>query len=366
MAHGGTVPQRVGEYLLERRLGAGGMGVVYLARSTAGRAVALKVVRPEYAEDEGFRNRFRREVAAARQVSGAFTAAVVDADPEGDPPWLATLYVPGGSLADRVQESGPLPVAEAARLAAELAEALRDIHRQGIVHRDLKPGNVLLAEDGVRVIDFGISRALADSRQLTESGTVLGSPPFMAPEQLTARESVSAPADVFALGAVVAFAAAGHSPFAPDGSVEDPLAVAYRVVHEEPLLDEVPEVLRGLVRRCLAKEPERRPDVESVLRMAGTAVARVSEDAGRAADGTGGSGGSGGTGEGDGDDGDQEGERDSDRDGDADAGGDGDGGRTEGGARGDAVTPPSGVPELAPPGGGDAAPAPPAPSGPGG
>ncbi|MEO3753335.1 serine/threonine-protein kinase [Streptomyces sp. B6B3] len=273
---GSDVPERLGDYLLERRLGSGGMGVVYLARTVAGRQVAVKVIRRDYAEDPGFRARFHREVAAARRVSGAFTAPVVDADPEGSPPWLATLYVPGGSLTDRIDHEGPLDARSAARVGAQLAEALQDIHRCGLVHRDLKPGNVLLAEDGVRVIDFGISRALAASRRLTESGAVLGSPPFMAPEQLTGDGEVTEAADVFALGAVVAFAATGRSPF-ESGEMpgSDPLAVAYRVVHERPRLDDVPEPLHDLVVRCLAKDPERRPTVAAVLRMA----ARADSDA---------------------------------------------------------------------------------------
>ncbi|WP_062210611.1 protein kinase [Streptomyces sp. NBRC 109706] len=273
---GESAPARIGAYVLERRLGSGGMGVVHLARTVAGRQVAIKVIRREYAESEDFRARFRREVAAARRVSGAFTAPVVDADPDGDPPWLATLYVPGGSLTERIDREGPLTAREAAGVGAELAEALLDIHRCGLVHRDLKPGNVLLAEDGVRVIDFGISRALADSHRLTEDGAVLGSPPFMAPEQLTGDGEVTEAADVFALGAVVAFAVTGHSPFEagrlPGG---DPLAVAYRVVHEEPDLSDVPDSLRGLVGLCLAKDPAQRPEVAAVLRMAAFADTRA-------------------------------------------------------------------------------------------
>ncbi len=278
-AGGADMPERLGAYVLERRLGSGGMGVVYLARTVAGRQVAVKVIRREYADDPGFRDRFRREVAAARRVSGAFTAPVMDADPEGDPPWLATLYVPGGSLTDRVDREGPLDPREAARVGAQLAEALQDIHGCGLVHRDLKPGNVLLAEDGVRVIDFGISRALAASRRLTESGAVLGSPPFMAPEQLTGNGEVTEAADVFALGAVVAFAVTGRSPFdsgeMPGG---DPLAVAYRVVHEKPRLDELPGSVRDLVAGCLAKDPKRRPTVAAVLRMAAWADSRAQAD----------------------------------------------------------------------------------------
>ncbi|MDT0269575.1 protein kinase [Streptomyces sp. DSM 44915] len=277
MADGGeTRPERIGGYVIERRLGSGGMGVVHLARSVAGRQLAIKVIRREYAENPGFRARFRREVEAARRVSGAFTAPVVDADPDGDPPWLATLYVPGGSLTERVDRQGPLGAREAAGVGAELAEALLDIHRCGLVHRDLKPGNVLLAEDGVRVIDFGISRALGDSHRLTEDGAVLGSPPFMAPEQLSGDGEVTAAADVFALGAVVAYAVTGHSPFdSGRGLGDDPLAVAYRVVHEEPELSDVPPALRDLVRLCLAKDPEERPEVAAVLRMAAWADTRA-------------------------------------------------------------------------------------------
>ncbi|MGK5532604.1 protein kinase domain-containing protein [Streptomyces sp. URMC 129] len=275
-AGGSAPPERLGDYVLERRLGSGGMGVVYLARTVAGRQLAVKVIRREYAEDPGFRDRFRREVAAARRVSGAFTAPVVDADPEGDPPWLATLYVPGGSLTDRIERDGPLTAREAARVGAQLAEALQDIHRCGLVHRDLKPGNVLLAEDGVRVIDFGISRALSDSHRLTELGAVLGSPPFMAPEQLTGDGEVTTAADVFALGAVVAYAVTGHSPFEAGGMPGgDPLAVAYRVVHEDPDLGDLPDSLRDLVSLCLAKDPGRRPEVSALLRMAEWADTRA-------------------------------------------------------------------------------------------
>ncbi|GAA3858283.1 protein kinase domain-containing protein [Streptomyces sedi] len=271
-----TRPERIGDYVIERRLGSGGMGVVHLGRTVAGRRVAIKVIRREYVENPGFRARFRREVAAARRVSGAFTAPVVDADPDGDPPWLATLYVPGGSLTERIDRDGPLAPREAAGVGAELAEALLDIHRCGLVHRDLKPGNVLLAEDGVRVIDFGISRALDDGHRLTEDGAVLGSPPFMAPEQLTGDAEVTAAADVFALGAVVAYAVTGHSPFDTDGTAGgDPLAVAYRVVHEEPDLSDVPDSLRDLVGLCLVKDPEQRPGVAAVLRMAAWADTRA-------------------------------------------------------------------------------------------
>jgi len=261
--------RRIGEFTVERRLGAGGMGVVYLARSAAGRQVALKVIRPEYADDPHFRARFRREVAAARKVSGAFTASVVDADPHGDPPWLATQYIVGESLAARVRTGGPLPTEDIARLAGQLAEALRDIHRQGIVHRDLKPANVLLADDGVRVIDFGIARSVTQSRALTRSGSMVGTPAFMAPEQLNGPHGVSPATDVFALGSVLAFAALGRSPFEePDAAGLEPIAVAFAVVHKDPDLSGVPGPLRALVHRCLAKAPGRRPGVDEVLRLA--------------------------------------------------------------------------------------------------
>uniref|UniRef100_UPI0011E03973 protein kinase domain-containing protein n=1 Tax=Streptomyces sp. WAC01526 TaxID=2588709 RepID=UPI0011E03973 len=252
-------------------------GVVYLARSLWGRKYAVKLIRAEHAADPEFRTRFRREVAAARRVSGAFTAPVVDADPDGDPPWLATLYVPGPSLAQRVETSGCIQDGrELAIFAGQLAEALRAIHREGLVHRDLKPGNILIAEDGPRVIDFGITRAVTDSRRITKSGASLGTPPFMAPEQF--REGadgleVTAASDVFALGAVVAYAAMGHSPFeGGPGEGSDPLIVAYRVVYEEPRLDGLPPELAALVTSCLEKDPAGRPTLETVECMAATAA----------------------------------------------------------------------------------------------
>ncbi|MFJ2025159.1 serine/threonine-protein kinase [Streptomyces sp. NPDC087897] len=255
----GEDPRSMGSYTLEGRLGAGGMGVVYLARTLSGRKVAVKVIRPELAQDPGFRDRFRREVEAARRVSGAFTAPVVDADPESDTPWLATLYVPGPSLAERVLARGPLTTAEVRRLAAGLAEALRDIHRAGLVHRDLKPGNVLLAEDGPRVIDFGISRA-ADATQLTHAGTVVGTPPFMAPEQFRSAD-VGPAADVFSLGSVLVYAATGHGPFDGDSSH----AIGFRVVYEQADLTGLSEEVGRLVVPCLAKDPALRPTVGQLL-----------------------------------------------------------------------------------------------------
>jgi phosphate ABC transporter phosphate-binding protein len=252
-------PSAVGGYRLERRLGAGGMGVVFLGRSVSGRLLAIKVIRPDLVTDEGFRIRFRREVEAARQVSGAFTAPVVDADPDAEQPWLATLFVPGPSLHRHVTDTGPLGPTAVRRLAAGLAEALRDIHRAGLVHRDLKPGNVLLADDGPRVIDFGIARAVT-AAPLTTTGVVIGTPGYMAPEQL--RTGGTGPeGDVFALGSVLVFAATGHGPF--DG--ESSYGVGYRVVHEDPDLTGVPGGLRPLVAGCLAKEPGGRPTVDELL-----------------------------------------------------------------------------------------------------
>src|SRR5580700_5691895 len=175
-------PAAVGPYRLLGRLGTGGMGRVFLGQSPGGRLVAVKVIRPELADEPGFRARFAREVSAARKVSGLFTALVVDADAEAELPWLATAYVAGPSLAEAVEEHGPLPVSSVLTLAAGLAESLEEIHAAGLVHRDLKPSNVLLAQDGPRVIDFGISRA-AGAAPLTHPGLVMGSPGFMSPEQ---------------------------------------------------------------------------------------------------------------------------------------------------------------------------------------
>ncbi|MGW0422518.1 protein kinase domain-containing protein [Streptomyces sp. NPDC003015] len=263
-------PESVGGYRIESRIGTGGMGVVYLGRSASGRAVAVKVVHTRYADNPEFRARFRQEIAAARRVSGAFTAPVVDADPEAARPWMATAFVPGRTLAELVDESGPLDWPALRRLGTELAEALREIHRAEVVHRDLKPSNVLLLEsegdDGaVRVIDFGISRA-ADSDVRTQTGMVMGSPPFMAPEQFSRPHEVGSAVDVFSLGAVLVYAATGHSPF----EAENAYLAAYNTVHGEPRLGEVPEQLRPLVSRCLAKEPADRPTSGEVLeRLAG-------------------------------------------------------------------------------------------------
>jgi outer membrane protein assembly factor BamB len=255
------LPEYAGHYRLESCLGSGGMGVVHLARSTSGMRVAVKVVHASYAKDSEFRGRFRQEVAAARRVSGAFTAPVVDADPEAGRPWMATLYIPGPTLSQQVKRNGPMDPAQLRRLMAGLAEALRDIHRVGVVHRDLKPSNVLLAEDGPKVIDFGISRP-KDSELRTETGKLIGTPPFMAPEQFRRPREVGPAADVFALGSLMVHAATGRGPFDSDS----PYVVAYQVVHDEPDLTGVPESLAPLVLRCLAKEPGDRPTPDELMR----------------------------------------------------------------------------------------------------
>jgi outer membrane protein assembly factor BamB len=237
------------------------MGVVYRGRSRSGREVAVKVVHAQYAQDPVFRTRFRQEIEAVRKVSGAFTAPVVDADPEADRPWMATQYVPGRSLAERIREQGPLRGAELRRLALGLVEALRDIHRAGVVHRDLKPANVLMAEDGPRVIDFGISRA-TENLTLTETGQMIGTPPFMSPEQFTDARSVGPASDVFSLGALLAYATTGRGPF----DAESPYLTAYRVINDPPVLDGVPRQLRAILERCLTKEREDRPGLDELAR----------------------------------------------------------------------------------------------------
>jgi serine/threonine protein kinase len=248
---------KIGPYRIVGRLGSGGMGWVYLGRSPAGREVAVKVVRPELAAEGEFRERFAREVAAARVVSGAYTAAVIDADTEAELPWLATMYVPGPSLAEAVRTDGPLPEPQVRQLGAGLVEALQAIHAARVVHRDLKPANVLLASDGPRVIDFGISR-VDGAPGLTRAGVVVGTPPFMSPEQIKGAQ-VGPPSDVFSLGGVLVYALTGRP---PHGGGE---AVRYRVVLAEPELDGVPRGMRELIGCCLAKRPEERPQLTDLI-----------------------------------------------------------------------------------------------------
>ncbi|MFF5856615.1 serine/threonine-protein kinase [Streptomyces sp. NPDC012751] len=246
-------PRVVGSFRLHRRLGAGGMGVVYLGSDKKGQRVALKVIRPDLAEDQEFRSRFAREVSAARRIRGGCTARLVAADLEAERPWFATQYVPGPSLHDRIAEEGALGAADTAAIGAALSEGLVAVHEAGVVHRDLKPSNILLSPKGPRIIDFGIAWATGAST-LTHVGTAVGSPGFLAPEQVRGA-TVTPATDVFSLGATLAYASTGDSPFG-HGSSE---VMLYRVVHEEPQLSGVPDALAPLVRACLAKDPEERP-----------------------------------------------------------------------------------------------------------
>ncbi|MFJ8112612.1 serine/threonine-protein kinase [Streptomyces sp. NPDC096132] len=260
---GADEPTAVGPYRLLGRLGAGGMGRVYLGRSAGGRTVAVKIVHPHLALDEEFRARFRREVEAARRVGGAWTAPVLDADPEAAVPWVATAYAAGPSLAAAVASAeGPLPEHTVRVLGAGLAEALAAVHELGLVHRDVKPSNVLLTVDGPLLIDFGIARATDGTASLTSTGVSVGSPGYMAPEQILGK-GVSGAADVFSLGAVLAYAATGEPPFPGDSSA----ALLYKVVHEEPALGDLAAgELRDVVEACLAKDPSARPAPGEVAR----------------------------------------------------------------------------------------------------
>jgi serine/threonine protein kinase len=246
-------PRQVGGFRLQARLGAGGMGRVYLGYSPGGRPVAVKVVHPDLARDPEFMQRFRREVAAAQAVSDAYTAAVVGAGPDDSPPWLATTFVPGPPLSDLVAQAGPLPEDAVWRLAGGLAEALQAIHAQGLVHRDLKPGNILIAADGPRVIDFGISRTTSGT-VVTATQMTIGTPAYMSPEQAQGLP-VGPASDIFSLGSVLAFAATGAAPFGGG----EMFAVGLRVVHGKPDLTGVPESLRPVIDACLAKDPAARP-----------------------------------------------------------------------------------------------------------
>ncbi|MFF7795314.1 protein kinase [Streptomyces sp. NPDC007991] len=267
-------PSVVGPYRLLGRLGSGGMGRVYLGRSAGGRTVAVKIVHPHFALDEEFRARFRREVAAARRVGGAWTAPVLDADPDARVPWVATAYAAGPSLSAAVTEGGALPAHTVRVLGAGLAEALAAVHELGLVHRDVKPSNVLLTLDGPLLIDFGIARATDGTASLTSTGVSIGSPGYMSPEQILGK-GVTGAADVFSLGAVLTYAATGEPPFPGDSSA----ALLYKVVHEEPELGDLDGPLRELTAACLAKDPDTRPaPAELARRLAPEGAARLVAD----------------------------------------------------------------------------------------
>src|SRR6201985_2430162 len=253
-------PERIGPYVVLGRLGSGSMGQVYLGRSAAGRLVAVKTIRVELAEEAGFRTRFAQEVAAAREVSGVCTAAVVKPAPEAALPWLATAYVPAPSLARLVLACGSLPVATVRWLAAGCAEALASIHGAGLVHRDLKPSNVLVAPDGPRVIDFGVARAAERMGRTTARGAV-GTPAYMAPEQARDTSAASVASDVYSLGATLLFAATGHSPYS-GATVMDVLA---RLATEEPDLSGLPDELSELIAACMHRVPRQRPTSTAML-----------------------------------------------------------------------------------------------------
>ena len=254
-------PRMIGEFRLHSRLGAGGMGQVYLGFSPAGRAVAIKVIHSQFAADPEFLRRFSHEVTAARSVGGMYTAPVVDSSVTDASPWLATAYVPGPPLSAIVAEHGPLPEAAVWRLAAGLAEALRAVHAAGVIHRDLKPANVLLADDGPHVIDFGISRPFHGT-QLTSAGMVIGTPGYMSPEQ--AKTGPAGPeSDIFSLGCVLTYAATGNPPFGG----ENPASVLFRIVSAEPDLSSVPPRLRQVIEACLKKDPAQRPGPAQVIAM---------------------------------------------------------------------------------------------------
>jgi serine/threonine protein kinase len=252
-------PVQVGVYRLLGRLGAGGMGQVFLGVSRGGRKVAVKILRAELVTDAAFRGRFAREVAAARTVNGFYTAPVIDADPEATPPWMVTAYVEGPSLAAAVAERGPFSEPEVRDLAAALSEGLAAIHEGGLVHRDFKPANIILASDGPRIIDFGIARAVGTST-MTAQGTIVGTFTYMSPEQVTG-STVGPQSDVFSLGSVLTFAATGHGPF----DAETLPAIMHRIFSQPPDLTGIPASLQDLVTGCLDKDPAQRPSLEELL-----------------------------------------------------------------------------------------------------
>ncbi|MGW5068712.1 protein kinase domain-containing protein, partial [Streptomyces cyaneofuscatus] len=271
-------PRRIGPFEVLGRLGAGGMGLVYLARSASGRRVAIKTVRTELAEDQLFRVRFTREVEAARAVSGFYTAAVVDADPRAAVPWLATAYVPAPSLEEIVNECGPMPTQAVRWLAAGIAEALQSIHGAGLVHRDLKPSNVLVVEDGPRVIDFGIASGVSNTR-LTMTNVAVGTPAYMSPEQARDSRSVTGASDIFSLGSTLVFAATGHAPY--HGA--NPVETVFMLLREGPDLEGLPDDLRPLIESCMQMDATQRPSPADLqAQLAPHLFASGSDDSGTA------------------------------------------------------------------------------------
>ncbi|MFE7569391.1 serine/threonine protein kinase [Streptomyces sp. NPDC057539] len=257
-------PERIGAWRIIARLGAGGMGQVYLGRSPGGRLVAVKVIRDEISDHPEALARFRREAATVEAVRSAYTAQLIEASLDSSPYWLATEYVPGPTLRDAVGASGPFPAGSALRLLAALAEGLADVHAHGVTHRDLKPQNVILAPQGPQLIDFGIARGL-EQTILTRDGTAPGTPGYTAPEVLL-RNDVTPAADIFALGATIAYTATGRPPY----GTGDAMTVSYRTVHEDIDLTGVRDDLAALIRRCVAKDPAKRPELAAVI--AGCAV----------------------------------------------------------------------------------------------
>ncbi|WP_165990058.1 serine/threonine-protein kinase, partial [Streptomyces sp. YIM 98790] len=270
-------PRRIGPFEVLGRLGSGGMGLVYLARSASGRRVAIKTVRTELAEDQLFRVRFSREVEAARAVSGFYTAAVVDADARAAVPWLATAYVPAPSLEEIVNECGPVPPQAVRWLAAGVAEALQSIHGAGLVHRDLKPSNVLVMEDGPRVIDFGIASGVSNTR-LTMTNVAVGTPAYMSPEQARDSRGVTGASDVFSLGSTLVFAATGHPPF--HGA--NPVETVFMLLRERPDLEGLPQELHPLIESCMRPQPEERPTPGQLQEMLAPHLFASGDDSGTA------------------------------------------------------------------------------------
>ncbi|WP_414940295.1 protein kinase domain-containing protein [Amycolatopsis sp. cmx-11-51] len=253
-------PRQIGPYRIIAELGAGGMGRVVLGLAPDGRLVAVKQLHAQFAHDPRFRERFRREVATSRLVSGAYTAAVMDADAEAETPWLASVFVTGPSLKEAVDATGPLPAEPVRLLASGLAAALTEIHRAGLIHRDLKPSNIILTSDGPRVIDFGIARVAEEAQDLTGTGAIIGSPAFMSPEQAGGGQ-VTGASDVFSLGAILVMAATGRGPFTGPTAPQ----TLYNVVHAAADLADVPTEIRRLAEPCLAKDPARRPTPQQIL-----------------------------------------------------------------------------------------------------